>query len=69
MVERNDHEAMASAALRLLEDPELALQLARRARESCRRFSWEVVQEEWLKLYHELARHGALKEGEVLPTA
>lgn len=69
MVERNDHEAMAAAALRLLEDPEFASRMTRRARESCRRFSWEVVQQEWLKLYHELARHGALKEGEVLPTA
>jgi len=69
MVKCNDHEAMAAEALRLLEDPDFALAMARRARESCRRFSWETVQQEWLKLYHELARSGAVKEGEVLPTA
>jgi L-malate glycosyltransferase len=69
MVERGDHEAMAAAALRLLEDPEFALAMARRARASCRRFSWETVQKEWLKLYHELAQGSAVKEGEVLPTA
>jgi glycosyltransferase involved in cell wall biosynthesis len=55
MIARNDHEAMAAAALRLLEEPEFAARIARNAREHCRRFSWPVVQQEWLKLYHELA--------------
>jgi glycosyltransferase involved in cell wall biosynthesis len=55
MIARNDHEAMAAAALRLLEEPEFAVRIARNAREHCRRFSWPVVQQEWLKLYHELA--------------
>ncbi len=54
MIGRNDHEAMAAAALRLLEDPEFAARIARHAREHCRRFSWPVVQQEWLKLYHEV---------------
>ena len=54
MIARNDHEAMAAAALRLLEDPEFAARIARHAREHCRRFSWPVVQQEWLKLYHEV---------------
>ena len=54
MVERNDHEAMASAAMRLLDDPDFAARIARNAREHCRRFSWPVVQQEWLKLYHEM---------------
>jgi L-malate glycosyltransferase len=55
MVERNDHEAMAAAALRLLEDNELAARIARQGRESCRRFSWDYVRAQWLGLYRELA--------------
>ncbi len=54
MIARNDHEAMAAGALRLLEDQEFAARIARNAREHCRRFSWPVVQQEWLKLYHEV---------------
>ncbi|MBV9925936.1 MAG: glycosyltransferase family 4 protein [Acidobacteria bacterium] len=56
MVGLNDHEAMAAAALRLLEDPELVRAIARNGREHCRRFSWSLVQGEWLRLYHEVAR-------------
>ena len=54
MVERNDHEAMAAAALRLLEDNELASEIARKGLESCRQYRWAAIQDEWLKLYHEL---------------
>lgn len=54
MIARNDHEAMAGSALRLLEDQEFAARIARNAREHCRRFSWPIVQQEWLKLYHEV---------------
>lgn len=60
MVPRNDPEAMAAAAIRLLEDHALASAIARRGRESCRKFSWGAVKSEWLKLYHELARTGAI---------
>ncbi len=59
IVPRNDPEAMAASALRLLEDDELAASIARRAREHCRKFSWPSVQSEWLKLYRELGRVGA----------
>lgn len=69
MVERNDHEMMAAEALRLLENPEFALLMARRGREHCQRFRWETVREEWLKLYHELAERRAVEEGNVLPAA
>lgn len=55
MIARNDHEAMAVSALRLLADQELAARIARNAREHCRKFSWPAVQQEWLKLYHEIA--------------
>ncbi len=73
MIARNDHEAMAAAALRLLDDPELAARIARNAREHCRRFSWPVVQQEWLKLYHEVvggnpARDPSYSASDVLQT-
>ena len=55
IVERNDHEAMAASAFRLLEDNDLAAGIAARAREHCRKFSWQGVQGEWLALYRELA--------------
>ena len=55
MVERDDHEAMAQAAVRLLEDEALATKIARRAHAECRKYSWDAVREEWLKLYRELA--------------
>lgn len=54
IVERDNPEAMAAAALRLLEDNEFAAKLARNARESSRRFTWQQVKSEWLKLYREL---------------
>jgi L-malate glycosyltransferase len=62
MVARDDHEAMAAAALRLLEDPGLASSIARNAREHCRKFSWPMVQGEWFRLYHELASARAGEE-------
>lgn len=56
MVERNDHEAMAAAALRLLRDQDFASRIARNAREHCRMFSWPAVQQEWLKVYRDVAK-------------
>lgn len=54
MVPCNDYEAMAASAIRLLEDKELATRIARQAREASRSFTWNVVRDEWVKLYHEL---------------
>lgn len=59
MVPRGDHEAMAAAAIRLLEDERLATHLAEQAHQACLRYSWTAVREEWLKLYHDLARGDA----------
>lgn len=55
IVERDDHEAMAAAAIRLLNDNELALRLVRNAHESSRKFTWPHIRDEWRKLYRELA--------------
>ena len=59
MVGRDDSGAMAAAAFRLLEEEGLAARLTRRAREESRKFEWPTVREQWVGLYHELARSGA----------
>ncbi len=55
MVERDDHEALAACAIRLLEDDALASRLAARARGECDKYEWAAVKNEWLKLYRQLA--------------
>jgi glycosyltransferase involved in cell wall biosynthesis len=64
VVKRGDYRAMASCAIRLLEDPELASKIAVGARQQCRKYRWESVRSEWLKLYNELGRGRAGVEGE-----
>lgn len=54
IVERDDHKALAAAAMRLLEDNEFALKLVRRAHESTRKFTWVYIREQWRDLYYEL---------------
>jgi L-malate glycosyltransferase len=51
MVKRGDYAAMAAAALRLLSDQKLAEQITARAREECRKYSWDAVRAQWLELY------------------
>lgn len=46
-----DHEAVAEAAFRLLEDPKLALRIARNARAQCARYSWPAIRDLWLDVY------------------
>lgn len=68
MVPRGDYEAMAAAAIRLLEEDGLALGLARRAREESRKFTWPAVRDEWLSLYRELT-HGRAADAAQGPSA
>jgi glycosyltransferase involved in cell wall biosynthesis len=56
IVNRDDHEALAAAAIRLLNDNELAVRLVRNAHESSRKFTWSHIRGEWLNLYRELAK-------------
>jgi glycosyltransferase involved in cell wall biosynthesis len=60
IVKRDDHEALAAAAVRLLEDNEFALQLVRNAHESSKKFTWPYIRNEWLKVYRELAKEKGL---------
>jgi glycosyltransferase involved in cell wall biosynthesis len=55
IVNRDDHEALAAAAIRLLKDSELALKLVRNAYESSRKFTWPHIRRDWVNLYRELA--------------
>ena len=55
LVPRNDHDAMAAWAIRLLESPELASTIARNAYEECAGYKWEAVREKWLAAYTRLA--------------
>ena len=55
LVPRNDHDAMAAWAIRLLETPELAASIARNAYEECAAYRWEAVREKWRAVYVRLA--------------
>jgi glycosyltransferase involved in cell wall biosynthesis len=59
MVECGDHEGMAAAALRLLEDNELAQRIISEARNECRKYSWSAVRDQWVQLYEGLGQTGA----------
>ncbi len=54
LVEINDHEAMASAAIRVLTEPGLAAAMGENGRKYVKRFSWHEVGKDWLDLYCEL---------------
>ena len=56
IVNRDDHEALAAGAIRLLNDNGFALKLVRNAHEASRKFTWPHIRNEWLKLYSELAK-------------
>jgi glycosyltransferase involved in cell wall biosynthesis len=56
IVPRGDHEGMAAAAVRLLEDPALGERLSTRAHEEClRKYAPEAVLREWRSVYEGLA--------------
>ncbi|MGH9970114.1 MAG: glycosyltransferase family 4 protein [Pyrinomonadaceae bacterium] len=50
-----DYRLMAERALLLLNDPQLAKEIAERAYDECRRYSWEVARGAWIGVYGELA--------------
>lgn len=57
LAEREDEEAMAAAALRLLRDAPLALRIADVARAEClANYVWPVVRDQWVQLYQSLIR-------------
>src|SRR5262249_29633281 len=54
IVPRNEHVAMAGAAIRLFQEDGLARGLVTRARAECEKYQWESVRADWISLYREL---------------
>ena len=54
LVNRNDHEAMAACAIRLLEDPALVERLTLNARAEVERYNAAHIRHQWVPLYHEI---------------
>jgi glycosyltransferase involved in cell wall biosynthesis len=50
-----DHDALAARILDLLARPDLAESLATRARDACRKYTWDAVRGRWLRVYRKLA--------------
>ncbi len=60
MVPPKNFEALADAALRLLREPEFALEMARTARaETVEKYTWQVVRDQWVAAYRQLGVGGA----------
>jgi glycosyltransferase involved in cell wall biosynthesis len=55
VVKRGDYEAIAHAAIRLLEDPQLAETIVRQGLKECPKYAWISVRDEWMELYEEVA--------------
>ena len=55
LVEVDDHEALARAAIRLFEEEGLAARLISAAHDEVQKYSWQNVRQEWLRTYAELA--------------
>ncbi len=51
-----DEKALAANVIRLLRDPELAARLASNAHHESRKFTWEVVRDQWVNVYREISR-------------
>ena len=68
LVPRNDHDAMAAWAIRLLESPDVASSIARNAYEECKGYKWDAVREKWLAAYARLAGRESSSSSPVVTT-
>lgn len=62
LVPCGDHEAMARAAIRLLEDPELVERLTKNAFAECAKYEEGEVRRQWKRLYEQLTRQGPRRQ-------
>jgi len=60
LVPCDDHHAAGAAMLRLLEEPALARAVADAAFETCGKYQWSSVRNQWVDLYRRLLHHRAL---------
>ena len=49
-----DEKALAANVIRLLRDPALAVRLSRNAYQESRKYTWEVVREQWVEVYRRI---------------
>lgn len=56
LVPRGDHQAMARAAIRLLEEPQLVERLTKNALEECKKYQEHNARRQWKQLYERLTR-------------
>jgi glycosyltransferase involved in cell wall biosynthesis len=56
LVERNDYNALANAALRLFAEPKLTRRLISDGKRECENYSWTAVRDQWLELYSQVSR-------------
>jgi glycosyltransferase involved in cell wall biosynthesis len=49
-----DEKALAASVIRLLREPALAARLAQNAYQESRKYTWDVVRQQWLDVYREL---------------
>jgi len=57
LVDLDDYQALAERVIQLVEEPELALNLANNARKECRKYSWEHVKAVLLPLLESTAKN------------
>ena len=55
IVPKGNYQQLAASALRLFTEPGLAQGLIQQGRDECRKYRWESVRGDWLKVYKELA--------------
>jgi glycosyltransferase involved in cell wall biosynthesis len=56
------YEQLAASALRLLDDEPLAQRIIEQGREECKKYQWDAVREQWLKVYFELANQTSVSQ-------
>lgn len=54
LIDRNDHEAMAAWAIRLLEDEDLVARVTTQGRRELEKYSGRAVRDQWVSLYRTL---------------
>jgi glycosyltransferase involved in cell wall biosynthesis len=59
VVDIDDYQALAQRAMKLLSERNIVATMTRKAREECRKYTWEVVGIRWLCLYRELAENNS----------
>jgi L-malate glycosyltransferase len=55
----DDHQGLAQAAMKLLDDHNKAATMALKARAECNKYTWETVCDRWLCLYREIIENNS----------